>query len=154
MGSRWDCWEPRSQQHLQGLRKQVLSPLGWFPTDHGHFISEKFSFLSFPRLRHTIKTSLFEESLAEDASPVLVPRWRVASCSAARSREGVLGCGGLLAPSRGFSLTGRGAAPVPQWEEGNLNPGPWAVSTWEPGKRTSLGSGDISGSSSSSGLCA
>lgn len=56
----------QSQQHLRGLRKQVLSPLGWFSTDHGLWISKKFYFLSFPPLRHTINTSLFEESLTED----------------------------------------------------------------------------------------
>ncbi|GAB0196717.1 cAMP-dependent protein kinase inhibitor alpha [Grus japonensis] len=51
--------------------------------------------------------------------------WRVASCRAATSREGVLGCGGLLASS--FQLpSGRGVIPVPQWEVGKLNPGPWS----------------------------
>lgn len=141
----------RSQQHLQGLRKQVLSPLGWFSTDHRLWFSKKFYFLSFPPLRHTINTSLFGESRTE-AFPCVVRGggWPAAVL------PGTAGSAGLhwaAASQQRFSITGKGVVLSPE-AVSKRSPGLWSVSTLELGRRNSLCSRDISGSSSCSVQCA
>lgn len=86
-----------------------------------------FLFFSFPSLRHIIKTSLFEESLVENTSRVGpdVAGGQLQSCYEQGGSAGLRWAACFQLPS------GRGVIPVPQWEVGKLNPGPWSVSTWE-----------------------